>query len=85
LRVSRELRAAHDEIVYGKRSLIGKKPGDEWQRFANLPAYFAFVWPHPGEALVHGRASSRRTASGTTTSVSIGSCSVSRCMPVCTV
>ncbi|HWB50821.1 MAG TPA: 1,4-alpha-glucan branching protein GlgB [Stellaceae bacterium] len=43
---------SHDEIVYGKRSLIGKMPGDQWQRFANLRAYFAFMWTHPGKKLV---------------------------------
>jgi 1,4-alpha-glucan branching enzyme len=43
---------SHDEIVYGKRSLIAKMPGDRWQRFANLRAYFAFMWTHPGKKLV---------------------------------
>ncbi len=43
---------SHDEVVYGKRSLIGKMPGDQWQRFANLRAYFAFMWTHPGKKLL---------------------------------
>jgi 1,4-alpha-glucan branching enzyme len=43
---------SHDEIVYGKRSLIGKMPGDQWQRFAGLRAYFAFMWTHPGKKLL---------------------------------
>jgi 1,4-alpha-glucan branching enzyme len=43
---------SHDETVYGKRSLIGKMPGDQWQRFANLRAYFAFMWTHPGKKLL---------------------------------
>jgi 1,4-alpha-glucan branching enzyme len=43
---------SHDEVVYGKRSLIGKMPGDDWQRFANLRAYYAFMWTHPGKKLL---------------------------------
>jgi 1,4-alpha-glucan branching enzyme len=46
------LALSHDEVVHGKRSLIGKMPGDQWQRFANLRAYFAFLWSHPGKKLL---------------------------------
>ncbi len=43
---------SHDEVVHGKRSILGRMPGDEWQRFANLRAYYSFMFGHPGKKLL---------------------------------
>ena len=43
---------SHDEVVHGKGTLIGKMAGDDWQKFATLRAYYAFMWGYPGKKLL---------------------------------
>jgi 1,4-alpha-glucan branching enzyme len=43
---------SHDEVVYGKKSILGRMPGDEWQRFANLRLLYGYMFMHPGTKLL---------------------------------
>ncbi len=46
------LALSHDEVVHGKGSIFARMPGDDWQRYANLRAYYALMWAHPGKKLL---------------------------------
>jgi len=43
---------SHDEVVYGKKAIVDKMPGDEWQKFANLRLLYSFMYTHPGTKLI---------------------------------
>jgi 1,4-alpha-glucan branching enzyme len=43
---------SHDEVVYGKKSIAGRMPGDEWQKFANLRLLYSYMFAHPGTKLL---------------------------------
>ena len=65
---------SHDEVVHGKRSMLDKLPGDEWQKRATLRMLFAYMFVHPGRSCCSWGPSSGSGASGTTTRRSTGTC-----------
>lgn len=63
---------SHDEVVYGKGSLFGKMPGDDWQRYAGVRALFAYQWAHLARTCRSWAMNWHSTANGTTTASWIG-------------
>ena len=63
---------SHDEVVYGKRSLLDKMPGDLWRKFANLRLLFAYMYAQPGKKLMLWAESSASGGNGIQTRASIG-------------